>query len=241
MRTTLRAMMTGALLLAGSAGMAMAQQPGAPGRMGGPGMRGPGQGGPLRALFRGITLTDAQKTQLKSTQDKYSTQVQALQQATRTDRDAMRMALDKGDTAAFHAARAKVLTDGDRVTAMRAKLRDEARGMLTADQQKQFDQNVQRMKNMRGRMGARGMRGQMGAWGHGPMAMRRGRMMRGMWGGPMAMRRGMMMRGGPMMMRGGMWGGGPGMRGGPGGPGGAMPPGANRRPPAPGDSLSLNY
>ena len=116
-----------------------------PGRRGGPGMM---EG----MLLQGITLSDAQKAKLEE-----------LHKAEREKMEAARGQQNGGDFAAIREAREK----GDTATAnrlmadQRAKMearRDEQvaaiRGVLTADQQKQFDTNVAEMKKHAAERGA---------------------------------------------------------------------------------------
>ena len=70
------------------------------------------------ALFRGITLTNDQRTQLKAIRAKYGPQFKAAREA--NDKDTMHQ--------------------------LRGQMIGEARGVLTPDQQKQFDTNRAALK-----------------------------------------------------------------------------------------------
>lgn len=86
-----------------------------------------GRGGGSKMLFNGIELTEAQKAQVQQISDKYRAQKEALRSA-------------GGQMGApDDAARAKM---GELMNASHA----EYRAILTADQQKIFDQNVAEMK-----------------------------------------------------------------------------------------------
>ncbi len=228
-----------ALALAGSAAVAGAQR-GGMGPMRGPGM---GRGGPpggaamalQRQLFRGITLTDAQKTQLQKLQADNRTQMQALAKSAQADREAMLTARGNGDTVALKAARQKFEGEANRGIAMRGQMLKSARGVLTPDQQKQFDANrtqLQRraMAAMRNaRMQRRGAMMRAMAPNRGRFAPRGGR-----FRGQAYQRDGGFGRGrggfGPGQGRGGGQGFGPSRgRGGP--PGGGQPPDSNTAPP----------
>lgn len=91
----------------------------------------PGQAGSRKAsgegmsrLFNGINLTDAQKAQVKQIQDKYK----ALRESMSGSRSRAEGQQDEG----ARARRAEIM----------AKANEEYRAILTADQQKIFDQNV---------------------------------------------------------------------------------------------------
>lgn len=91
------------------------------------GERGPRGRGPMRGLFRGITLSDAQKAQARAISEKY--------------RDQMRTQREGWERSAR--------PDSARMQQMRSLMerqRSELRGVLTADQQKVFDQNLATMK-----------------------------------------------------------------------------------------------
>jgi Spy/CpxP family protein refolding chaperone len=153
-----RRMVTGVLLFGGLSGAVAAQRPmkgmqppppgGGPGGPGQRAGRGAGRAPRLRAqLMRGITLTEAQKVQMRVAQETFRSQAQSLNTQRRVDMLSVQQARLKGDTAAIHAARAKVLTDGDRVVALRAQLTDGFRSNLTPEQQKQFDANKSRVRS----------------------------------------------------------------------------------------------
>jgi Spy/CpxP family protein refolding chaperone len=72
-------------------------------------------------LFRGITLTSDQRSQLKAIRAKYHPQIKEARQS--------------NDRATMHQLRGQMVS--------------EARGVLTPDQQKQFDSNLQALKARR--------------------------------------------------------------------------------------------
>ncbi len=206
------------------------------GGMGGRGMAGPGMGrgnamGAMiqRQLFRGITLTDTQKTQLEKLRDANRTAMQAQAKSEQTDRQAFRTAMMNGDTVALKAARQKLEGYRNRTIALRGALMRNARGVLTPDQQKTFDANRTRLEQ-RAVRGVRMMR-QQRMWGRRQAMMRymapnRMRSMRGRgWGpgagfqqgGGPAFQRGRGFGNGPAFQRGGGFGGGPAFQRGRGG------------------------
>ncbi|HEX5830856.1 MAG TPA: Spy/CpxP family protein refolding chaperone [Gemmatimonadaceae bacterium] len=137
------------LALALAAGSIQAQQPQPQGGERGQRqeeMRGMRRGAmqPGRALFRGITLTDAQQAQVKTIQEKYRPQFQTLREEMRSGRDSA------GPIPATRAGMQQL---------MQAQ-QQELRGVLTADQQRTFDANVKEMRErMAERRGNRNPRG----------------------------------------------------------------------------------
>ena len=112
--------------------------------------QGPRRGGfGAGALLKGITLTDAQKTQLKALRGKERPD-SAERVAQRATMAKIRDARQRGDTvtakALMQEARVKMQREQDQHIA-------QIRSILTADQQKQFDTNVAEMKQ---RMAQRG-------------------------------------------------------------------------------------
>ena len=103
------------------------------GRPGGMGQGGPGQGGMARQnemLYKGITLTDAQKAKIDS--------IQAAGRAT------MQGMMQSG---------ADMATMREQMMAMRQAQNTAIRNVLTAEQQVQFDKNLSEMPQGPGGMG----------------------------------------------------------------------------------------
>jgi Spy/CpxP family protein refolding chaperone len=98
-----------------------APQAPAPGPQGGPGGR-PG----MMSAFEGITLTDAQQTQIQTIREKYRGEMRAL----------------------FPNGRPETLDDATRTKLedIRAKQNAEVRALLTADQQTIYDKNLAEAK-----------------------------------------------------------------------------------------------
>jgi Spy/CpxP family protein refolding chaperone len=110
--------------------------------------RGPGRGGPAMMdsiLFKGITLTDGEKTQLTELRQAERAKMQAAggAQQGRGDFQAIREARQKGDTATANHLMSEQRT---KMEARRDEQFAAIRGLLTAEQQKQFDANVAEMK-----------------------------------------------------------------------------------------------
>lgn len=108
-----------------------------------------------RRLFKGITLTSAQKAQVRAIHKKFAEQNKPLFQSMKPAMQEARAARQKGDTAAARAAWQKTAAQREQLRALRQNEVSEVRAVLTADQQKQFDQNVAAVK---ARMQQRGQR-----------------------------------------------------------------------------------
>lgn len=151
------------------AGTAAAQQPGqdAPRRPKAEGERGDkgrGRFGPEGFLFRDITLTDAQKTQLQALRKTERGQVDARRDERKKQFDEVRAARERGDTAA---ARAIMQRNRQQMEQARDQHIAAVRNILTVEQRVQFDKNVaefkQRQTERGDRVGSRGKRGPRGA------------------------------------------------------------------------------
>lgn len=112
----------------------------------GRGMRAP------RALMRGVNLTDAQKTQIRGIHQKYQAQFKSIRDANKPAIDSARAARQRGDTAA---ARAAFQKSRGQFESLRQQEMNEVRGVLTPDQQKTFDANLQQMQSRREQHGKR--------------------------------------------------------------------------------------
>ena len=127
-----------------------------------PGPRGMGRGGPGapgmmldRALFKGITLSDAQKAKLEElrTAEREKMQAEGGRGRGGENFEAMRTARQNGDTATINRLmaeqRAKMDEQRDtRIATLRA--------ILTSDQVAQFDANVAELEKRESEMGPRG-------------------------------------------------------------------------------------
>ncbi|HEX2778216.1 MAG TPA: Spy/CpxP family protein refolding chaperone, partial [Gemmatimonadaceae bacterium] len=111
-----------------------------------------------RALLRGVDLTDAQKAQVKEIHQKYESQFQSIEQANKPAMDEARAARQRGDTTAARAAFAKTSGAREQLEALRKQEASEIRGILTAEQQKTFDANLQQAQARQGEHGKRGGR-----------------------------------------------------------------------------------
>ena len=118
-------------------------------KWGGRGARG-GVGMMEHTLLKNITLSDAQKAQLEKLQQTERASMTADNGARRAEFDAMRKARQSGDTAT---ANRLMLEQRAKMEQQFAAHTTAIRGLLTPDQQKQFDANVAEMKAHRGEFG----------------------------------------------------------------------------------------
>jgi len=107
-----------------------------------------GRGG----LFRGITLTGAEKSQVKQVHQKYSTEAKSLRESLRPAMQEARAARQKGDTAGVKAAWNRTASDREKLRALMDRERAEIRTALTPEHQQLFDANVKQVEQRRAEM-----------------------------------------------------------------------------------------
>jgi len=153
-----------ALLVFGAATAAAAQQtqPSTPRARGAHGTMGMGPGRGMRGdagLLRGITLSDAEKANLKAVHEKYAPQMKTLREKFKPQRDEMRAARQRGDTAAVRALLEKNgPAERDAFKQIADAQRNDLRAALSADNRAKFDANAAAMqKRMEQRAGKRGV------------------------------------------------------------------------------------
>jgi len=138
-----------ALLVVGGAATVRAQQPTAPApqaharhgmRRGGPGM------GADRALLRGITLSDAEKANLKAVNEKYKAQFKSIRDQFKPQHEQMRAARQRGDTAAVRSLMQQNSPERDQLRALMQSERTDLRSALSPDNQAKFDANTAALK-----------------------------------------------------------------------------------------------
>lgn len=117
------------------------------------GDRGGRRGGPGGFLLKGITLSDAQKAQLKAQREKENPQAKALREQFGTIMRDERAARERGDSAGVKAARDRAQALRTQMEPLRQQQIASLRAILTPEQQKQFDANVAQMKERGGRGG----------------------------------------------------------------------------------------
>jgi Spy/CpxP family protein refolding chaperone len=114
----------------------------------------------MRGLFRDIDLTQAQRDQMKTVNEKYRTQYQSIRESLKPDLKAAQEARQRGDTVAARAAFERTKTGREKIQALMQQQRTEVRALLTAEQQKTFDSNVAQLKDRMEKHGDRkGRRG----------------------------------------------------------------------------------
>lgn len=139
---------------------------------GGPGGRFEGHGGVGGFLFKGITLTDAQKTEIKQLRESQRATTHANRDAMKKQFDEARAARGRGDTTA---ARAIMQRNRQAMEAARTQEIAAIRNILTAEQRVQFDKNVAEAKQHEAERGERfGEKGKGGRRGGRPGADRQG-------------------------------------------------------------------
>jgi Spy/CpxP family protein refolding chaperone len=127
----------------------------------GPGFEG--RGG--RALFRGITLSDAEKAKVKEISAKYRTEKKSSQDAMRAPMQEARAARQKGDSAAARAAFDRMKGDRDKLKALNERQVAEIRSALTPENRTKFDANMQELAKRRAEWEKNGKGGHRG-WQH---------------------------------------------------------------------------
>jgi hypothetical protein len=96
-----------------------------------------------KALLRGVTLSDAEKTNLQAVRAKYAAQRQTLHTQLRTQAQNAKAARQRGDTAALRSIRTSLQTE--RQTLAQAE-RNDVRTALTPANQAKFDANLKRVE-----------------------------------------------------------------------------------------------
>lgn len=168
---SIRSALAAFLVLGGAAVVTQAQQPTTPAprahaRKGMWG--GPGRGGADRALLRGITLSDAEKANLKAVHQKYASQMKAINEQYKPQHEQIRAARQRGDTAAVRSLMAQNSGERDQMRSLMTAERNDIRGALSADNQAKFDANAATMKKRFSQRAGKGRaNGQPGTGGEG--------------------------------------------------------------------------
>lgn len=112
----------------------------------------------IGVALRGIQLTDAQRTQVTVIRKKYQDQFKAMRDSAKPAPHAVHDAKQSRDTAAARAAFSRMQARRARMEQLQVQQRNEIRAVLTAEQQKTFDQNVTEMQARAERRARRGGR-----------------------------------------------------------------------------------
>ena len=145
---SVRSLIVAGSLLLSAVAVVPAQQP-TPVPAPAPRARAHGIGRPQRgkqfekALLRGVTLSDAEKTNLEGVRSKYAAQRQTLRTQLRTQAQNAKAARQRGDTAALRSIRANLQTE--RQTLAQSE-RNDVRNALTPANQAEFDANLKRVE-----------------------------------------------------------------------------------------------
>lgn len=108
------------------------------------------RGGRVRdGALRGVTLSDAEKTRVKTIHAKYNTETKALRESLRPALQEVRAARQARDTAAVKAALAKTTGEREKLWALMERERAEIRTALTPENQKVFDANAKTLEQRR--------------------------------------------------------------------------------------------
>lgn len=152
----IRSMLAAAALVSGGAVVAAAQQPtpaparGAHQPRGGHAARNPrGQFRPAairHQLFKGITLSDAEKTNVKNVQAKYASQMKSVREQLKPQVKAAREARQRGDTAALKAMWQKSGAEREQIKTLLESEKNDLRAALTPANQVKFDANVKQLE-----------------------------------------------------------------------------------------------
>ena len=141
-----------ALLVIGGATVAAAQQtqqaaPHAHGQRGqmGP-RRGPGGPGMQGVLLRGLTLTDAEKANLKAVHQKYAAQTKALREQFKPQHEAMRTARQNHDSTALKNLWQQNTAEREATKKLMDAQRNDLRAALSAVNQAKFDANAAKLE-----------------------------------------------------------------------------------------------
>ena len=122
-------------------------------------------------LLRGITLSDAEKAQVKAIHTRYAAEAKPLRDSLRPALQKLRAARQARDSAAVKVALEQATVERKKISAVMERQRAEIRSALTPENQKLFDANAKTLeqrraewskngKGMRGdRPGRRGRRG----------------------------------------------------------------------------------
>jgi hypothetical protein len=121
--------------------------------------------GEERALLRGITLSDAEKANLKAVQTKYAGQFKALRAQYKPQNEQIRAARQRGDTAAVRSLMQQNSGERQQMQTLMQAERVDLRAALTPDNQAKFDANAATMKKRFGQRMGKGRFGKPGANG----------------------------------------------------------------------------
>lgn len=97
-------------------------------------------------LFKGITLSDAEKASVKNVEAKYASQMKAIREQLKPQIQAARDARQRGDTAALRAMRQKSGAEREQIKTLLESEKNDLRAALTPANQAKFDANVKQLE-----------------------------------------------------------------------------------------------
>lgn len=131
------------------------------------GRRGFGPGAMQKQLFKGITLSDAEKTNIKNVHTKYEPQMKALREQFKPQMQTARAARQRGDTAVLKNLRSQNAAQREQAKKLLEAERNDLRLALAPDHRAQFDANVKQLEQRVAQRGNRewkkGVRASVGA------------------------------------------------------------------------------
>lgn len=105
-----------------------------------------GKGRLKHQLFRGMTLSDAEKANIKTVHAKYAPQMKALRQQFKPQLKAAREARQRGDTAALKQLWSQTSAQRQQTKQLLEAERNDLRAALTPANQSKFDANVKQLE-----------------------------------------------------------------------------------------------
>jgi hypothetical protein len=105
-----------------------------------------------KASLRGITLSDAERSNLRAVRAKDAPQMKALRTQLAPQAQNLRAARQRGDTAAVRSIRANLVTQRQQLMQSR---QSDVRGALSPSNQAKFDANVKRLEKRTARRTSR--------------------------------------------------------------------------------------
>jgi Spy/CpxP family protein refolding chaperone len=108
-------------------------------------------------LFRGITLSDAEKANIANVRNKYAPQMKALRQQAKPQTQALRAARHRGDTAAVRQLMAQTAPQRDQERKLLQAEQNDFRGALVPANQAKFDANLKQVQRRMAKHGKGGI------------------------------------------------------------------------------------
>jgi hypothetical protein len=123
--------------------------------------------GAERALLRGITLSDAEKANVKAVQTKYAAQFKSIRKQNKPQQEQIRAARQRGDTAAVRSLMQQNSGERDQMRTLMQSERNDLRAALSPANQAKFDANAATLKKRFADHAGKGSFGKPGSNGNG--------------------------------------------------------------------------